>query len=84
MACPQVFRQQADSAKIAQQQRRHASKVKLKEAVIISQIEAEEQTHQRTVAARKVLPSPDMPALNTNSTFSSKDVSCCRHGSYWW
>lgn len=33
--------------------------MKVKEAVIISQIEAEEQAHARAVAARKVLPSGD-------------------------
>ena len=51
----QVFRQQSESAKIALQQRRHAGKVKAKEGVIASQLEAEEQAHQRAVAARKVL-----------------------------
>lgn len=51
----QVFRQQSESAKIALQQRRHAAKVKVKEGVIASQLEAEEQAHQRAVAARKVL-----------------------------
>ncbi len=50
----QVFRQQAESVKIAQQQQRHAAKVKAKEAVITSQLQAEEQAHQRAVAARKV------------------------------
>jgi len=50
----QVFRQQAESVKIAQQQQRHAAKVKAKEAVINSQLQAEEQAHQRAVAARKV------------------------------
>jgi hypothetical protein len=50
----QVFRQQAESVKIAQQQQRHAAKVKAKEAVIDTQLQAEEQAHQRAVAARKV------------------------------
>ncbi|KAL3156946.1 Cilia- and flagella-associated protein 74 [Trebouxia sp. C0009 RCD-2024] len=50
-----VFRQQAESAKLEQQQQRHVSKVKVKEAVIISQIEAEEQAHERAVAARKAV-----------------------------
>ena len=55
----QVFRQQSESAKIALQQRRHAGKVKAKEGIITSQLEAEEQAHQRAVAARKVLFAPD-------------------------
>ena len=50
----QVFRQQAETVKLAQQQQRHAAKVKAKEAVINSQLQAEEQAHQRAVAARKV------------------------------
>lgn len=50
----QVFRQQAESAKVAQQQRRHAAKVKAKEGVITQQLQTEEQAHQRAVAARKV------------------------------
>ncbi|KAA6423269.1 MAG: flagellar associated [Trebouxia sp. A1-2] len=50
-----VFRQQAESVKIAQQQQHHAAKVKAKEAVITSQLQAEEQAHQRAVAARKAV-----------------------------
>ncbi|DBA92223.1 hypothetical protein WJX77_001787 [Trebouxia sp. C0004] len=50
-----VFRQQTESVKIAQQQQRHAAKVKAKEAVINSQLQAEKQAHQRAVAARKAV-----------------------------
>ncbi|KAL0048978.1 hypothetical protein WJX82_003679 [Trebouxia sp. C0006] len=50
-----VFRQQAESVKIAQQQQRHAAKVKAKEAVINTQLQAEEQAHHRAVAARKAV-----------------------------
>ena len=49
-----MFRQQAESVEVAQKQRRHAAKVKAKEGVITDQIQAEEQAHQRAVAARKV------------------------------
>ena len=50
----QVFKQQEEAAKVAHQQRKHAAKVKEKEEVIVSQIQAEEEAHQRAVAARKV------------------------------
>lgn len=62
----QVFRQQSESAKIAMQQRRQAGKVKAKEGVITSQLEAEEQAHQRAVAARKVSTASHMSVFHAN------------------
>lgn len=70
----QVFRQQSESAKIALQQRQHAGKVKAKEGVITSQLEAEEQAHQRAVAARKVLVAGHTCMFHANWLRSSKDM----------
>ncbi len=66
----QVFRQQSEVAKIEQHQRQHAGKVKVKEAVITSQIEAEEHAHQRAVAARKVLAPADIVEAASTGTMN--------------
>ena len=52
--CLQVFKQQADAVKMEQQQRRHAAKLQAGERTITAQLQQEEQTHHRVVAARKV------------------------------
>ena len=70
----QVFRQQSESAKIALQQRQRAGKVKAKEGVIASQLEAEEQAHQRAVAARKVLIASHTFLFYADSSSSTQDL----------
>ena len=50
----QVFKQQADGAKMKQQQRHHAAKMQAGERSIAAQLQKEKEANQRVVAARKV------------------------------